>query len=878
VVLLEPIVDLRVAVTPPEKGSVLWCNAGELRLTTSFPAVAQSCELDARGHGSLGTVAKGARIMGVALCRGMAPRVFYEAVAGGEVRLPLERGSCVRVALRGPDGGPLANARVLAKGRLAELDGFPWTQESRSGADGVAEVCGIPPGAFVLELAAKGMATQREELQAEAGRLDAGTVEFEKGVEITGRVVTADDQPVPRARVVAGDVEAKTGNVGEFTLAGLKPGPVRVQVNALGFIAADPMLVEAPSSVVLRLERGARVRWAIDNAPLTGDVAVEWIALDAEGRRSRSSRGDWDREQRQATASNLPPGRYRLTARAPGVAPVESEVFELETAGELALGPSRFERGLGVRGTVVHRGGGSPAIGARIKVEPGSPAAFRTTAQATKVAETICDALGEFELFGLEGTSYRLWVMEPGFAPFWRDAVTPDAEGKDLGTLELSSGFTLRGEVSRRSGEAISGVRVEIWEGKPFEFEPLSSTGSDERGQYLLEHMPNGHLLLRASADGKQAEKDIDGNEGATVTADLTLGGVKVRGQALFGDVPMAGGELVWTDARGAVSPDGLVLVVHRPSGEERVFGAPGKSVHAQVATDGSFTLNGLDAGAYRVTTVQRASSSTEVVVPDVDEATVLVRFPTGEVIGRTVDGEGRAVGGARVFAAAPQGNLLASSPSESDGSFHLPGLPPGSTLISATLGNQMEAAPIPVTVDEGRTTGPIDVVLKRKGEASLVGKLSASLGSVAGAPVALLGTVSRLRFCDLSGGVSFGGLPPGQYRVCARALGGAVGCGTPLTLGAGEEKEFSLFLGDAGRVLVMLPPEVHTPQLRFATADGIELTSLAFFGNLPESDGGSFVLGWFLPGDYVVSLPRTMRSQSVLVEVGRDTIVDLRH
>jgi hypothetical protein len=166
VALLEPIVDLQVTVTPPAKGNVLWCKDGELGLTSPFFAVARSCELDGSGRATLAGVTKGIRITGVALCPGIAPRLFSEATTGAEVRLSLERGSCVRVAVRGPDAAPMKEVRVLAKGRLAELDGFPWTQESRSGADGAGEVCGVPAGAFVLELSARGMATRRQELRA----------------------------------------------------------------------------------------------------------------------------------------------------------------------------------------------------------------------------------------------------------------------------------------------------------------------------------------------------------------------------------------------------------------------------------------------------------------------------------------------------------------------------------------------------------------------------------------------------------------------------------------------------------------------------------------------------------------------------------------
>ncbi|MBI4604479.1 MAG: carboxypeptidase regulatory-like domain-containing protein [Planctomycetes bacterium] len=206
--------------------------------------------------------------------------------------LKLDRGEVISGTVRGPDGAPIAGAKVFASpakpnilGMGAVVNDFLTSRTTaHTGAGGDFRLAGLAKGRYKLIASAAGFAPGVK-AGAEAGG-EPVTIDLAPGRTVTGRVVTAGGgEPIAGAKVQAGEARGRTDAEGRFRLEGVAPrdrrldpfsgggGPrpeggeeerprVRLKASAPGFVEKKEELdLEAASlEVTIQLSRAPEIR------------------------------------------------------------------------------------------------------------------------------------------------------------------------------------------------------------------------------------------------------------------------------------------------------------------------------------------------------------------------------------------------------------------------------------------------------------------------------------------------------------------------------------------------------------------------------------------------------------------------------------------
>lgn len=280
-------------------------------------------------------------------------------------------------------GKAVAGARVLA--RLDDAALAEPALETATDPAGAFRLRALPPGRLVLQAEAAGhapsapvavtlsddpgAARQGVVLRLAAASALRGRVIDEQGAAIAGAVV----RPLrPMSQVAL--PRATTDAQGGFTLE-LGPGPVELAAEAPGFAPGRVSGIEVPArEQTIPLVRGGAITGVVtgQGAPLAhftvhvtrhaahGGASDFWT----QGTRVVSPDGSFH-------VADLVPGRYSVTASAPGLAPVEQRDVNVAPGGEarvaLALAP-----GASLAGTVRDARSRAPVAGATVRLSTGS--------------------------------------------------------------------------------------------------------------------------------------------------------------------------------------------------------------------------------------------------------------------------------------------------------------------------------------------------------------------------------------------------------------------------------------------------------------------------------------------------------------------------
>jgi len=320
------------------------------------------------------------------LARGFLDQERRNVKAGSEdLRLTLEPRSKLRVRVLGADRQVLRryqlgvrrwfpHANDALQGQIGLVAELPDQRVRLDGLTDAAEVAGLPPGMFVLEVKSDGHAkalsqpftidgTGQElaiELQLDRGSRLRGRVVDESGMPLAGAIVESQphgaspDNPVWRMLAQAAPErvtrsKAVTGADGAFELPLLARGHYQLQIDhddACRQVLAD-LRIEAAGDrelPMLRLVRGClvsgTVRWD-GKVPTQAKVvlasAVEPAAAPAEpepGPVPAAPPGLRLETVTDATGTfrlprRVPPGRYEIRAAAVGTGDPDAEVFAL---------------------------------------------------------------------------------------------------------------------------------------------------------------------------------------------------------------------------------------------------------------------------------------------------------------------------------------------------------------------------------------------------------------------------------------------------------------------------------------------------------------------------------------------------------------------
>lgn len=601
---------------------------------------------------------------------------------------------------------PVAGARVGST-----WFGLSCRATARTGADGAFQLA-LGPRDTALAAGAAGyqraVLDLRDSTQAgpftlalEPAAALAVRVVDERGTPVAGAWVSAfpsgaGDRAAPLAAVsgLAGTVrlQAAAGVLYEVTAArdGFAPGSTMAR--------ASPAPGE-PAAVVLT--RGASARGRLigeDGEPVAGgEVALQQRPEDLDGRPEEPARRAAAGPDGRFELLHLPPGRYRLSARAPGRAPVAQVAVEVPAGvRQVDLGDLPLAAGTALAGRVVDERD-RPLAGAKIQVVSVPAAA----------PPAVSGADGGFRLADLAPGRADLSVVREGYLQVTlRGVAVPAAEPL---IVRLRPGRSLAGRVTGLRGEPVAHAtvyRLYFSEQDPGRFTGSSSTSlasSDGEGRFLARGLDPGPLALLVEAPGyrpRQLRIEIP-DEGDPDPLEIALEtGAEVEGRVLAAGQPLAG-----------------VFVSAYPTS------SAGPQSRALAATDGDgrYRLAGLAAGRHRIELVDtegRQAAEELEVRPGRQELDL--HLPGGGLAGRVVDAAGAPVAGADLWANGPQNRHARSAP---DGAFAFPSLPPGPYRLAARH-PEAGRAKIPEVQVADRTVALPDLALEPGAVAGVAGRL----------------------------------------------------------------------------------------------------------------------------------------------------------
>ena len=348
-----------------------------------------------------------------------------------DLRLPLSLGGRIEVWVRGPDGSPVASARVTieAEGNPGEgaaggggrvpggegqgrggrrgQGGFGRGFLSRSsGPDGKAVFAALDGGSYRLSTAARGfqpyfarvdaadetVSTVAADLAPE--NVLAGTVKDRTGLPVAGAAIEVFREAEggwPRERSFA-----RTEGDGSFRAGGLGDSDYAVRVRCEGFAERTFERVAANSQFDVVLDRlGGVSGWAVTaetGAPIPR-FSAELRQPGAEARgRPQGGRPDgrlrrtFDDPAGAFVFEDVPPGEYDLQVSASGHSSVLVRVAVRE--GMVTQGLRvELPAGLVLVGLVTTDGGAVPVAGARVFLVPGARAARGQASEAASGSE-----------------------------------------------------------------------------------------------------------------------------------------------------------------------------------------------------------------------------------------------------------------------------------------------------------------------------------------------------------------------------------------------------------------------------------------------------------------------------------------------------------
>lgn len=393
--------------------------------------------------------------------------------------------------------GVVTNAAQIPQSKVRLMIGQPPLQLVDTEEDGTYRVQGIPPGrhplmarhenfqptSSVLEIA--------DDLDAEAEPRRFDIVLRERpGVEVLGRIVGPDNEPVGEARVRLGPSSAMTAADGTFELRAVPPGLHTLTAEKNGYAKARLPGIEVGSVVrrglELALHRGTTLQGTLHGLEFD-DLAKVWITAVRPG-------------ESLPGAANAQ-GRYRITHLSPGFWTLrawvgaerhKSKTFTISEGEAEVEMDLDFSTGVALSGTVWK--GGSPLSGANIQVLLAGTAARTGTTTSPD---------GSFRLEGLETGLYELSVRGEGNVRLYDERIELETEEHltiELDTMHLAG--TLHDEAT---GAPLVGsaLRLLVIEGRRAKW--IAGARSDTEGRFEFGELPPGNYTLRVRHSGYTA-------------------------------------------------------------------------------------------------------------------------------------------------------------------------------------------------------------------------------------------------------------------------------------------------------------------------------------------------------------------------------------
>ncbi len=689
------------------------------------------------------------------------------------------------------------------------------------------------------------------------------------GRSVVGRVIDPEGAPVAGAAVTVhrsrrsldgdgrvtegGGGSAASDAAGRFRLPHLAAGDYELLVARQGFAEPPRLEFAVPEGVGevdlgdLALERGVALEGRVvasKGAPIEGASVQVQPRMGDFGFES-----SWRSDQEAQTDAD---GRFRIADLRRG-ARVElavshpdygsAEVAEVEVPpAEPLLIELRPLGGLEVR---VVDADGTPLPGASV----GSYSEHRVSLGGSQSGGTASFARygetdGEGRLLVRFGAGpVNLLVGKPGYEERRLPAV--EVPGGRTAQLEVvlrpAASATLVGRVADDRGRPLPGFQVQAervvadggdgWPGAMSWREPATT---DAEGSYRVDGLAAGEYAVRAQGPGQRSAEGRVALSTGTRRLDLVVAsGTQVSGRVL----------------------DGAGLPVARATAQLAGDGGPGR--WATTAGDGSFLLEAVPDGSYRLTAraagfAEEEALPVEVAGAPVTGLEVRLRRAAGRVTGRLLGLEPEEIAAARVHAAAAESRRGVPGEVSADGSYRIEGLAAGEWQVYA--GSERGAvASGTVVLGDGESEAVLD--LEFASGAAIAGRVLLDGRPLAGVQVTLSGPQQAWTRTDLHGGFRLRRLPPGTYSLVFLGERQAIGWGRAVELGE-EDVELEIAIESGSLSGQVLDGASGSPvEGAVVTLEGShpEL-DLSFSGPSRRTDaGGFFDFPLLAPGGYVV-------------------------
>lgn len=649
---------------------------------------------------------------------------------------------------------------------------------ARTAASGRFRLSGLLAGVgYELRLSKAGFAAARSEVPPlEPGR-PSGTdlrIVLRKGRMGFGRVVDRSDQPVAGARVelvpargsdrrmsilrlregAPVKYEAAADATGRFEVRDLPAGTWELTARGSGFA---PLTVPG-----LTVPEGAGST-DLGTVVLIPGVSIEGYAVDTEGRpvagaeihASEASADPMSRFLRQEeplrVATSAQDGFFRVEDRRAGET-VDLDASRSGYAPGVAAGvqvppdqPVRIvlQPSATIEGRTVDPDG-KPVAGVRVFVHPTDPTSlgggFRIFSMSRQASS---DDTGFFRLEDVIPGGFALQAEAAGYQPSALENLDIRA-GQELKGLEvvLAPGAVVEGRVFSPSGQPLPGAQVGVADPTMDFF--FGSAATDGDGRYRLEGVAPGTRAVQAEHQSyRRAVKELEVRLGEN-SVDLRLeGGVEVSGRVVDeGGIPVASARV---SLRAGPSS------WNQPS--------------ATSGADGSFTLDGVADGSYRVMAEKegfaRSRDGVEVTVAGSSVSGIEVKLSAGGAIVGQLSGLD--------FAELSQVQIWVMSSRQAgqvspDGMYRIDHLEPGEHRVTASLAGGSRQAEGQVTLEPGASEARLD--LEFGGGLTLSGRVLRNGEAARGLNVMLTGPglSNRHGDTDHEGRFRFQGLDAGQY------------------------------------------------------------------------------------------------------------------
>lgn len=417
------------------------------------------------------------------------------------------------------------------------------------------------------------------------------TIEVDRGVEVSGRVMYGDGSPVTDAMIsvrpfgVAGMV--RTEPDGSFRLRNVMSGKVSLIAQTMSSqLASAPVEIEAPArGVSITIPTPARIEGRVTDKE-TGQPMTDFqIGYSFHEGRSgpvpmpqvvHSDDGSY-------VLDRVAVGSLDLQFAAAGHARGTISALTTEEGKTVRGANIQLDKGGSVRGRVT--ASGEPVSGAFVQLA--DTRSMSSNMRGANMATT--DENGEYLLDGVTEGDRTIDIFKEGFTRKRKNVEV--ARGKEARLdIELDRGVELHGRVADKNGQALSGVRISGYPiGGGMSLRPATT---DASGAFTLTTLSEGRYNLTAMKEGYVEAHTSDVVVPATAPVTITL------------------------DPGGTITGRVVGLTPAELAAAEVTVNGGGSYTHTPVNSDGAFNVRGVPDGHLTVAAFVRGGTRPRQSVP----------------------------------------------------------------------------------------------------------------------------------------------------------------------------------------------------------------------------------------------------------------------